>query len=129
MKKINNASVSQKDRIICETSNVHKFYYQPYKSNELLYLFTKDRSPSICSLFEGYGVRMNGSNFSLTLKQLYEHRKLYRNHKIKEIFDRIPSMVQYVLNECDEMQKEQVKHNNKVKKADKVIYEDRELAA
>lgn len=59
MKKIKNASVNQKDRIICETTNVHKYYYQPYKSNEQLYLFTKDRSPSICSFFKDYGMRMN----------------------------------------------------------------------
>lgn len=130
MKKIKNSSVNQKDRIICETtSNIYKFYYESYKSNEQLYLFKKDRSPSISSFFEDYGVRMNGVNYSMTLKQFYEHRKLYRNHKLKEIFDRIPSMVTYVLNERDEMMKEQVKHNNRVKNADKVIYDDREFAA
>lgn len=130
MKKINNSSVNQKDRIICETtSNVHKFYYEPYKSNEQLYLFTKDRSPSICSFFKDYGVRKNGLNYSLTLKQFYALQKFYENHKLKEIFDRIPSMVTYVTNERDGMKKEQVKHNKHVKNADKVIYEDRELAA
>ena len=72
---------------------------------------------------------MNGVNYSMTLKQFYEHRKLYRNHKLKEIFDRIPSMVTYVLNERDEMMKEQAKRNNSAKNTDKVIYEDRELAA
>lgn len=130
MKKVKNSSVNQKDRIICETtSNIHKFYYEPYKSNEQLYLFKKDRSPSISSFFEDYGVRMNGVNYSMTLKQFYEHRKLYRNHKLKEIFDRIPSMVTYVLDERDEMMKEQAKRNNSAKNADKLIYEGRELAA
>ena len=40
----------------------------------------------------------------------------------------LPGMIDYVLRENVE-QKEQDKHNNKVRNADKVIYEDRELAA
>lgn len=43
MKRINNSSVNQKDRIVCVTvTGAHKFYYQPSKSTERLYLFTTE---------------------------------------------------------------------------------------
>lgn len=71
---------------------------------------------------------MGGCGFSLTIKELYEDRKMYRNPKVGKIFDHLPGMINYVLRENVE-QKEQVKRNNRVKNADKVIYEDRELAA
>ena len=129
MKKINNSSVSQKDRIVCVTvTGAHKLYYQPYKSNERLYLFaTEDFSGSIFAYFRDNGRCMGGRGFSLTIKELYEDRKMYRNHKIWKIFDRLPGMIDYVLCEKAE-QKKQIK-DNKVKNADKVIYEDRELVA
>ena len=130
MKKINNTSVNQKDRIVCVTvTGAHKFYYQPYKSSERLYLFsTEDFSGSVFAYFRDNGRCMEGRGFSLTIKELYEDRKMYRNPKIGKIFDRLPGMIDYVLRENAE-QKEQDKHNNKVKNADKVIYEDLELAA
>lgn len=130
MKKINNSSVSQKDRIVCVTvTGAHKFYYQPSKSKERLYLFTtEDFSGSVFAYFRDNGRCMDGRGFSLTIKELYEDRKMYRNPKIGKIFDRLPRMINYVLRENAE-QKEQDKHNNKVKNADKIIYEDRELAA
>ena len=71
---------------------------------------------------------MGDCGFSLTIKELYEDRKMYRNPRIGKIFDRLPGMIDYVLREAVE-QKEQVKHNNSVNNANKVIYEDRELAA
>lgn len=130
MKKINNSSVNQKDRIVCVTvTGAHKFYYQPSKSKERLYLFTtEDFSGSVFAYFRDNGRCMCGRGFSLTIKKLYEDRKMYRNPKIGKIFDRLPGMIDYVLRENAE-QKEQDKHNNKVKNADKVVYEDRELAA
>ncbi len=129
MKRIK-SQVNLKDRIVCLTvTGAHKFYYQPYKSNEHFYMFTtEDFSGSIFTYFRDNGRCMGGRGFSLTIKELYEDRKMYRNPKIGKIFDRLPGMIDYVLRENAE-QKEQVKHNNRVKKADKVIYEDRELAA
>ena len=53
---------------------------------------------------------------------------MYRNPKVGKIFDRLPGMIDYALREAAK-QKERVKRNNRVKNADKVIYEDRELAA
>lgn len=64
----------------------------------------------------------------MTLKQIYEHRKMYRNHKLKEVFDRLPRIIDYVLRENAEKE-ERIKHNNTVKKTDKVIYEDFDRAA
>lgn len=129
MKKIK-SQVTPRDRIVCVTvTGAHKFYYQPYKSNERFYLFTtEDFSGSIFAYFRDNGRCMGGRGFSLTIKELYEDRKMYRNPKIGKIFDRLPGMIDYVLCEKAE-QKEQIKHNNTVKNADKVIYEDRELAA
>jgi hypothetical protein len=130
MKKINNTSVNQKDRIVCVTvTGAHKFYYQPYKSKERIYMFiTKDFSGSIFAYFRDNGRCMGGRGFSLTIKELYEDRKMYRNPKIGKIFDRLPGMIDFVLRENAE-QKKKVKCNNRVKNPVKVIYEDRELAA
>ena len=71
---------------------------------------------------------MGGCGFSLTIKELYEDRKMYRNPKIGKIFDRLPGIINYVLRE-NTVQKEQVRHNNRVSDADEIIYEVRELAA
>ena len=130
MKKINSSSANQKDRIVCVTvSGAHNFYYQPYKSKERFYLFAiEDFSSSVFAYFRDNGRCMGGRGFSLTIKELYEDRKMYRNPKIAKIFDRLPGMIDYVLRENAE-QKEQVKYNKNVKNAGKVIYEDRELAA
>lgn len=49
-----------------------------------------------------------GRGFSLTIKELYEDCKMYRNPKIGKIFDRLPGMIDYVLRENAE-QKEQDK--------------------
>ncbi len=92
------------------------FYYQPSKSKERLYLFTtEDFSGSVFAYFRDNGRCMGGRGFSLTIKELYEDRKMYRNPKIGKIFDRLPGMIDYVLRENAE-QKEQDKHNNKVEK-------------
>lgn len=129
MKKIK-AQVNPKDRVVCVTvTGAHKFYYQPYKSKERMYLFTtEDFSGSVFAYFRDNGRCMSGCGFSLTIKELYEDRKSYRNPKIAKIFERLPVMIDYVLREHTE-QKEKVKYNNIVKKPNKVFYEDRELAA
>ena len=128
MKKIK-TQVNPKDRIICVTfAGSHKFYFQSYKSKEQLCLFDKRRSPSIYSFFKDYGVCLNGLGYSITLKQFYEHRNMYRNHKLKELFDRLPGMIDYVLRENTE-QNEQGKGNNRVKNARKINFEDHEFAA
>ena len=129
MKKIK-SQVNLKDRIVCVTvTGAHKFYYQSSKSKERLYLFTtEDFSGSVFAYFRDNGRCMGDCGFSLTIKELYEDRKMYRNSRIGKIFDRLPGMIDYVLREAVE-QKEQVKHNNSVNNANKVIYEDRELAA
>ena len=130
MKRIKNSSVNPKDRIVCVTvTGAHKFYYQPCKSKERLYLFTtEDFSGSIFAYFRDNGRCMGGRGFSLTIKELYEDRKMYRNPKIGKIFDRLPGIIDYVLRE-NTVQKEQVRHNNRVSDADGIIYEVRELAA
>lgn len=130
MKKIKNSSVNKKDRVVCVTvTGAHKFYYQPYKSNERLYLFaTEDFSGSIFAYFRDNGRCMDGCGFSLTINELYEDRKMYRNPKVGKIFDRLPGIIDYTIRENTE-QKEQVKSNNRVKNADKVIYKGCELAA
>ena len=130
MKRIKNSSVNPKDRIVCVTvTGAHKFYYQPCKSKERLYLFTtEDFSGSIFAYFRDNGRCMGGCGFSLTIKELYENRKMYRNPKIGKIFDRLPGMIDYVLRE-NTVQKEQVRHNNRVNDSDEIIYEVRELAA
>lgn len=131
MKKINNSSVNQKDRIVCVTvTRAHKFYYQPYKSKERLYLFTtEDFSGSIFAYFRDNGRCMNGRGFSLTIKELYEDRRMYRNPKIGKVFDCLPGMIDYVLRENTEEKKQAKQQQNVAKKNDKVYYEDRELAA
>ena len=130
MKRIKNSSVNPKDRIVCVTvTGAHKFYYQPCKSKERLYLFTtEDFSGSIFAYFRDNGRCMGGRGFSLTIKELYEDRKMYRNPKIGKIFDRLPGIIDYVLRE-NTVQKEQVRHNNRVNDSDEIIYEVRELAA
>ena len=130
MKKIKNAIANPKDRIVCVTvTDAHKFYYQPGKSKERLYLFTtEDFSGSVFAYFRDNGRCLGGRGFSLTIKELYEDRKMYRNPKIGKIFDRLPGMIDYVLRENPD-QKEQVRLNNRVSDADEIIYEVRELAA
>lgn len=130
MKRIKNSLTNQKDRIVCVTvTGAHKFYYQPCKSKECLYLFTtEDFSGSIFAYFRDNGRCMGGRGFSLTIKELYEDRKMYRNPKIGKIFDRLPGIIDYVLRE-NTVQKEQVRHSNRVSDADEIIYEVRELAA
>lgn len=128
MKKIKNSTINQKDRIVCITvTGAHKFYYQPYKSNERLYLFTtEDFSGSVFAYFRDNGRCMGGRGFSLTIKELYEDRKMYRNPKIAKVFDRLPGMLDYVLLGKSK-ERVNIMHRSKTNKING--YEDRELAA
>ena len=132
MKKIK-AQVNPKDRVVCVTvKGAHEFYYQPYKSNERKHLFTADDfSGSVFAHFRDYGRCIGGERgFSLTIKELYEDRKIYRNEKLTNIFDRLPGMIDHVLREnAGYKEKVKGKHKNNVKRLDKLVYEDYGLAA
>lgn len=129
MKKIK-SQVNPKDRVVCVTViGAHKFYFEPYKSHKRLFLFeTEDFSGSVFAYFRDNGRCMGERGFSLTIKELYEDRKMYRNPKVGKIFDMLPGKLDKAISKNNK-KKEQVKSNNRVKNADKGIYDDRELAA
>ena len=130
MQKIKNPTVNQKDRIVClSVPGKHKFFYQPYKSKERTYLFsTEEFSGSVFIYFRDNGRCLDKRGFSLTIKEIYEDRKMYRNPKIAKFFDRLPGELDKALrNKSD--QQNQPKRNNKVKKDNKFSYEDYGLVA
>lgn len=98
MKKIM-SQISQKDRIICLTvPNAHEFYYVPARSTERHFLFRTDSfSGSVFSFFRDKGRNIHDRGFSMTVKELYEHKKFYRNPKIAKLLDRIPRQIDAVL--------------------------------
>lgn len=122
MKKIR-SHVNPKDRIVCVTATAaHHFYFISCKSDERLYLFTtKAFSGSVFAYFRDHGVYKD-DGFSLTLKELYEDHKVYRNPKLRKIFDRLPGAIDYIIRE------KQVRHPERSKRS-KVVNNDRELAA
>lgn len=137
MKKINNSSVNQKDRIVCEAlPGELEFYYQTFGIGKRIALFRGENdkpipfSGSVFNYFRENGRCFDGhSGFSLTIKELYAVDKShYRNPKLAKLFERLPGAINMALRE-QSRQTERVKRNNRVKNADKVIYEDRELAA
>lgn len=133
MKKIKNSAVNQKDRIVCVAlPGELQFYYQAYGSKERLALYKGEDdkaipfSGSLFTYFRDNGRCMDGRGFSLTIKELYEDRKMYRNPKIGKIFDRLPGMIDYALS-ANAKEKDYVKHHVE---SDKIKFdEDRELAA
>mgnify|MGYP004474024925 CR=1 FL=1 len=102
MKKIKKTH-SNKDRIICVSeSDKHKFYYQPVKTKERIWLFdTKKFSGSVFAFFSKYGRCIEGVGFSLTLNEIYA-KGYNHNVKIAKVLDRIPSMVEYVIGQNEE---------------------------
>ncbi len=137
MKKINNLSVNQKDRIVCiALPGELEFHYQALGTGKRIVLFKGENdkaipfSGSVFNYFREKGRCFDGhSGFSLTIKELYAvDKSSYRNPKLAKLFERLPGAINIALRENAE-QKEQDKHNNKGKNADKVIYEDREFAA
>lgn len=105
MRKIK-ANISQKDRIISvNIPGGNKFYYQPAGSNERLFLFaTNDFSGSVFTYFRDKGREIKGIGYSLTIKELYNFRS-YHNPKLTRIINRIPTMIDYVISEQLEEEK------------------------
>lgn len=113
-----------------------EFYYQTFGNGKRFALFKgeKDKaipfSRSVFNYFREKGRCFDGhSGFSLTIKELYAvDKSRYRNPKLAKLFEHLPGAINMALREQSK-QTEQVKRNNRVKNADKVIYGDRELAA
>lgn len=130
MKKIK-ASFDQKDRIVCVTNQgCHEFYYQPVGSKKRILLFMTDEfSGSVFAYFREKGRNINGREFSLTLRELYEFKRFY-NVKLTTVINRIPVMIDYVLRERPDQKEAEKKTITARKKVTRGrYYEDRELAA
>lgn len=96
MRKIKNANISQRDRIVCESvPNMLRFSYKAAGKNEEMYLFETDYSPSLYQYFRDNG-RKDGINaLSMTISQAHQHPKY--NKKLTKFFERLPKMIDYVL--------------------------------
>ncbi len=137
MKKIKNSSVNQKDRIVCVAlPGELEFYYQTFGNGKRIALFRgendkpKPFSGTVFNFFRENGRCFDGhSGFSLTIKELYAVDKCrYSNPKLAKLIERLPGAINMALRE-QSRQTDQVKRNNRDKNADKLIYEERELAA
>lgn len=115
MKKIN-AKHDNKDRVICVTvTGKHRFYYQPAGTRERIWLFdTKAFYGSVFGFFRKNGRNLEGTGFSMTIKELYEKGRKYEG-KIGKQMERIPVQIDYVLREnaLDEKVYERVVHPEK----------------
>lgn len=108
MRKIKNANISQKDRIVCESiPNKLRFSYKAVGTNEEMYLFETAYSPSLHQYFRNIGRRDGTNALSMTISQFYCFRE-YHNKKLAKTLERIPAMVDYVLME-DAWDKQPVK--------------------
>ena len=98
MRKIKNANISQKDRIVCESiPNKLRFSYKVAGMNKVMYLFETAYSPSLYRYFHDNG-RKDGINaLSMTISQAYRHPKY--NKKLTKFFEKLPQMIDYVLME------------------------------
>ena len=100
MRKIKNANISQKDRIVCESiPNKLRFSYKAVGTNEEMYLFETDYSPSLYQYFRNTGRRDGTNALSMTISQFYCFRE-YHNKKLAKTLERIPAMIDYVLMEA-----------------------------
>ena len=117
MRKIK-ADINQKDRIvIVNVTGGHRFYYQPTGSKELIYLFgTEDFSGSVYTYFRDKGRNIDGSGYSLTIREIYNFRN-YHNTKLANVINRIPAMVDYVVREYLETEAEYTDKRHRSKKA------------
>lgn len=97
MKKIRTQH-SSSDRIVCASlPGKHKFYYQPARGSERVWLFdTKDYSIDIFSYFRDKGRKLGNKSFSLTIRELYEFKK-YHNRELAAVMQRLPGQLEYVL--------------------------------
>lgn len=129
--------INSKDRIVCVAlPGELEFYYQTSGNGKRIALFKGENekaipfSGSVFNYFRENGRCFDGhTGFSLTIKELYAvDKSRYRNPKLAKLFERLPGAINMALREHSK-QTEQVKRNNRVKNADKFIYEDRELAA
>ena len=95
MKKIN-AKHDNKDRVICVTvTGKHRFYYQQAGTRERIWLFdTKAFYGSVFGFFRKNGRNLEGTGFSMTIKELYEKGRKYEG-KIGKQMERIPSRSDY----------------------------------
>ena len=94
MKKMH---VNSKDRIICvTTTDQHEFFYQPYKSNNPIFLFrTQKFFGSVFAHFHKKGRAMSVKGWGITCGELYKFDR--RNFKLTEIMERIAGTVNYVV--------------------------------
>ncbi|KIR01328.1 hypothetical protein P261_00142 [Lachnospiraceae bacterium TWA4] len=96
MRKINERH-SDKDRIVCVSlADKQKFYYQPHKSNNRIWLFDTEFSGSVFAYFRKKGRNIADRGFSLTIREIYQFNN-YKNEKMARVFQRIPVQVNYVL--------------------------------
>lgn len=106
MRKIK-ANISQKDRIVCESiPNKLRISYKAAGTNEGLYLFETDYSPSLYQHFHDNGRKDGANALSMTISQAYRHPKY--NKKLTKFFEKLPKMIDYVLME-DAWDKQAVK--------------------
>lgn len=99
MKKINTTYHTNKDRVICVTSDTgHDFYYQPAKTKARYWLNHITPSPSIQAYFQKRGRDMNGLGVSLTLHEIYNFKD-YHNYKLSCLMNRFPGQIEYVIKE------------------------------
>ena len=88
---------SEKDRIICVTSDKHEFYYQPAKTSDRFWLFSIPRfSRSLFAYFRSRGCQIGEREYSLTIRELYGFRD-FHNVRLAHILERIPCLVDYVI--------------------------------
>lgn len=100
MRKIKNANISQKDRIVCASlPDKLRFSYRAADEKENIFLFDTEFSYSIFHYFREHGRREGNNALSMTINQFYCFRD-YHNTKLAKTLDRIPAMVDYVLMEA-----------------------------
>lgn len=98
MRKIKNANISQKDRIVCASlPDKLRFSYRAADETENTFLFDTDFSYSIFQYFRDHGRRDGTNVMSMTIGQAYRHPKY--NKKLTKFFERLPKMIDYVLKE------------------------------
>lgn len=99
MKKIKSDLRNNKDRILCisKAEGTQDFYYQMKETHDYIWIMQTKFSGSVFAYFRTHG-RYEGNGHSLTVKQLYE-LKNHRNIKLSRIFERLPSLIDYTLEE------------------------------
>ena len=98
MRKIKNANISQKDRIVCESiPNKLRFSYKAVGTNKEMYLFETAYSSSLYQHFRNNGRKDGANALSMTISQAYRHPKY--NKKLTKFFEKLPQMIDYVLME------------------------------